>query len=273
MSAEDKDREDRTIEQFCERLAKIEQHDVQVISRPDRENPGRGGCDARINRGGKHFALEHTTIDRFMNHRADNDRFMKVVVPVEQSISAAYPDSWIEIVVPTNAIPTRTNWQQITKTFELRCIAAIANIPFDTESLEFDFDGVPFSVSISRFEDLQNPGCIVARLLPSDLNAQQENVLKDAICKKSGQLKPYREQGLATILILDTDENIHQSLAEAFCRVAEWVSVSELDEVYIAESRRKLIWFFPIKLYEHMYPELHEFKLWRKQQYNFTYKG
>src|SRR6266571_7571979 len=115
-----RDREDRTIRQFCERLAAIEAREVRIVERPDLNEPGKGGCDAIIERGGQRFALEHTTIDSYSDQRADNHRFRTVVVPLEDAIQHAYPDSWIEIHVPADAVPTGSDWHSLAEALKDR---------------------------------------------------------------------------------------------------------------------------------------------------------
>ena len=156
-------REDRTISQFCTRLSLVERQEVLVVSRPDRENPGQGGCDAIINRGGRRFALEHTTVDAITGQRTDDARFREVVVPLEESIRAAYPDSWTEITVPAQAVPSGVNWGEIGGALREGCIRAIAQMPFDGRWHQFEFQGVPFPVFISRRKDPQDPACYVMR--------------------------------------------------------------------------------------------------------------
>ncbi len=266
-------REDKVIEQFCERLSEIELQTVQVVERPDRDYPGLGGCDAVIERGNRRFALEHTSISSFLNQRKDDARFNKVVVPLEQAIPQAFPDSWVEIAVPVGAVPTGTNWSKMTENLRDGCISAIAQMQFGETGRKFEFEDFPFPVWISRYQTCRS-ACHVMRFVSSKLKAQLENDMSRAVCKKRKQLAPYKKKGMSTLLILDSDDISlvnHYSLAEAFSKAAEGNKSDGLDEVFLAESDRDPIWFFPVKLYDRLYPNLPEFRQFFEAQYFLTY--
>ncbi len=267
-------RQERTIEQFCARLSAIEGQQVRIVERPDRDNPGQGGCDAIIDRGGCRFALEHTTVDSVVNQRADDARFNQVVVPLEEAIRRAHPDSWVEIIVPVHAIPTGTDWSQIAGAIRAGCIQAIAQMPFGEEYREFALDGVPFPVWICRREDRHNPVCYVMRQAPRDLHTHLENNMARAIREKRDQLAFYRTQGLPTLLLLDSDEIAlanRDSLAGAFRRAADREPPEEFDEVFLAVTWRVPIWIYPVKLYSRLYPDLPEFRRYFEEQCTLTY--
>lgn len=264
-------REDKTIKEFCARIAAIEKVEVRILERPDRDNPGQGGCDAIIERGGKKFAVEHTTIDSFAGQRADSARFKKVVVPLEKVIRESYPDSWIEIAVPVEAVPTGTDWPKLSKALQRECLKIIPQIPFEDKSQEYHLDGIPFSVWITRRRAEKSPACYVMRVAPADQKKQLGKNMAKAIREKSKQLAIYRKDGLPTILLLDSDDFVlvnPQSLADAFGEAAKQETVTGLDEVYIAEADQDPIWFYPVKFYEKLYPDLNEFRSYFRAQYN-----
>ena len=267
-------REDKTIEQFCARLAEIEQQKVEVIERPDRDNPEKGGCDAIIDRGGQRMALEHRTIDSYYGQRADTARFKQVIAPLEQSIRFCYPELWIEIAVPANAIPTGTNWEELAGTLCGYCKKAISKLPTDGRLHKVTFQDIPFPLWISKDEGRYSRGCYVARVSPENLNAHLEDNIACALREKCKQLAVYRAQGLPTLLLLDSDDIAlvnHHSLAEAFRRASGRETTNELDEVFIAEASRDPIWFFPVKINNRIYPDLPEFNYFFEEQYFLSY--
>lgn len=269
-------REDKTIEQFCWRLSKIECHRVQIIERPDRDNPRTGGCDAIIERGKRRFALEHTTIDSFLNQRADAARFRQVVVPLEQSIRSVYLDSCIEIMVPVYAIPKGEDWLGITERLHNSCVKVIEQMSFNETQQQFTFAEIPFPVWITRRENHRNPACYVMYKTPDNLAAQIVKNISKAIYAKRNQLAPYRQQGLPTILLLDSDDTALVNLelfADAFRKVADCESTEGLDEIFIAEADRNPIWYYPVKLYNRTYPNLPEFQQFFETQYILTYRS
>lgn len=268
-------REDKTIEQFCGQLSKIEQQEVRVVARPDRDNPGQGGCDAIIKRGKQLFAVEHTTIDSFKGQRADDARFNQMVVPLEKEILSLYPDSHIEISIPINAFSVGTNWPELTKIFKNRCFETIAKMPFSERLIKFTFNDLPFSVWISRLKDYHNPVCYVARIPPGaeELSIDLECNICHAIRKKREQLKPYKERRLSTLLLLDSDDVAFfnkDSFADVFCKAAAREDTEGIDEVFIVEADRNPIWSYPVKLYDRMYPYLPEFGQFFVLQYKIN---
>src|SRR5438477_6735974 len=95
-------REDEAVEAWCDVVSKIEGSTVAVISRPDRDSEGRGGCDAIVSRAGGKNAVEHTTIDAYLEQRLDTARYRRVFAPLEEHITREFSDSWIEIAVPAH---------------------------------------------------------------------------------------------------------------------------------------------------------------------------
>lgn len=268
-----KSRQDETIKEFCLRLAQIEGHGVRVLEYPDQVNSGKGGCDAIIERGERHFALEHTTIDSYLGQRLDDARFRKFILfPLETAVRSKFRDSWVEIVVPASALSHGADWQEITASLQKSCLDAVGSMPFSDDCSQFQFLGVPFPVAITRHEDRDAPDCYVLRQEPKDLEDQLRADMERAIRDKANQLTPYRKDGLPTILILDYDNALvnRRSLADAFAKAAKSQDCSGLDEVFIAEASHNPIWFFPVKLGGRIYP-LPEFERFRKLQYAITY--
>ena len=267
-------RQDRTIKQFCKRLAAIEQQQVHPIQWPDQDDPGKGGCDAIIDRGGRHFALEHTTLDAIMDQRMDDDRFRKVVLPTEEAILAEYPDSWVHVAIPVHAIPTKANWNKITQDLCKGCIEVLKLMPSDGIRRKFEFPGVPFPVMITRREDYGRPACYAMRIEPDHLETHLENNMIMAITKKRDQLAPYKAQGYPTILLLDSDEMVLVNwidLAGAFRKAADRETLVECDEVFVAMTFLDPIWIYPLKLYGRLYPDLTEFDFFHDEQCRLTY--
>lgn len=267
-------REDKTIEQFCTRLAAIEGRQIHIIARPDRDNPGQGGCDAILDRGGQIFALEHTTIDCIVGQREDSARFRQVVVPLEEAIRSAYPDSWIKICVPSHAVPTGTDWGEMRDALLRGCVRAIGDMPFGESRREFRFEGVPFRVWITKRRSPRDPGCYVMRTAPGNLETHMVENMTSVIREKGKQLASYRLDGLATILLLDSDEfalTDRDALAQAFRAAAERETPEEFDEVFMAQTFLDPIWIYPVKLNDRLYPDLPEFENFFDAQFSLTY--
>src|SRR5262245_34178863 len=117
-------REDLALERFCERLELLDGQPARVIGRPDRDSPGRGGCDAIVERNGIIHAVEHTTIDTFPGQRADDARYLSVLWPVADVIRRHFPDLRIMITVGTFVVHPGTDWKKVARRFRDECLGA-----------------------------------------------------------------------------------------------------------------------------------------------------
>ena len=271
-------REDRIIGEFCQAIENFEGIKVEVVGHPDREDPGAGGCDALISKQGTTYALEHTTFDAFPAQRTDNPRFRTVISPLEESIPQAVPDSFVQITVPSDAVPTGLPWRKLRDVLNERCIEALhkmdATPPSENRFRRFEFPGVPFPVYISRQYWPEDPGCLVGRLAPADQAEALRQCLLGAVSAKREQLRGYHTEGYPTILILDSDERALINdivVADAFATATADEELSEIDDVYFAESKRQPAWFYPLKLGQRVYPELPEFEEYRSVQFRQRY--
>jgi hypothetical protein len=273
-------REDEAIETWCEVVGQLDGVRVTIVERPDSNSPGCGGCDAIVERGGNRQVIEHTTIDAYMGRRQDDHRFRLVVAALEQPVAESFPDSWIEISVPAHAIPTGQNWESLRELLLHRVSEGIYNMAIakydDLSRQKFEWSDIPFPVWISRQALAgDTPACHVFRVEPENKREQLVAGLARALNDKSDQLRPYHDKGMRTVLLLDFDDValLNQDVvAKAFAEAAqEWKSPNVIDEVYLADGRRRHVWLLPVKLGERLYPDLTEFKQFFSKQFGMTY--
>lgn len=275
------EREDRALEGWCTVVGRIEGSRIDMIERPDRDQPGRGGCDAIVRRRGVLQAVEHTTLDSYERRRDDDNRFRRVVMPIAPAIEAAFPDSWVELEVPVHAIASGQNWNELSVRLRDGCIAVIREMPvadnYDLTRTRFDLPDVPFPVWISRQPaGGDRPSCMLFRQAPVDrydqLAADAERALED----KSTQLRAYHDDGKPTVLLMDFDDVVllnRDLVATAFARASEnRGGIEVIDEVYLIDSGRKPVWVYPLKLEGRMYPDLPQFREYFSEQYYANYK-
>ena len=270
------DHETVVIEGFCRRINQIEGVPVRVLSRPDRENPGKSGCDAIIERGNERCALEHTTIHGYHDQQQDSARFRRVIVPLEESVGAALPDEYIEIAIHSRAIPTGTDWDEIQEALDRGLKALIPTLPMSTRSRRHELPGVPFPVSIVRHEPGYQPGCFVSRFSPEDGDREISSQWERIVADKTKQLTPYRSEGLTTILLVEQSDVAllnNKLVAEGFARTMDDSNGVAFDEVYIADTEREPLWIYPIKLGNRRFPDLPEFRQYFHAQYSLKYNG
>lgn len=267
-----REREERGVEQLCKVLARIEQHQVKAVEWPDR-NGEQGGCDAIIERGGVHHAVEHTTVDSFDHQREDSDRFTKVVVPLENALATEF-DSWfITISVPTGTIPTGVDWNALRDNLIKHCRSAINQMHKD-EYREFTFEGIPFPVHINKQGGEWGGGVFVSHHAPSNVAEQLKADMARAIRDKREKLGRYKAKGVPTILLIDSDDialvNDH-TLATSFASAAANESTESIDEVFLVEADRNPPWVYPLKLEGKLYPNLPKYDQFRQIQFQMTY--
>ncbi len=265
-------REDRTIAAFCQVVALIDGAVARVLARPDRDTPGKGGCEAILVRQDREWALEHTTFDSFPNQRQDSARLMEALEPAAAAIAASCPGWRISVAVPIGAVPTGTSWAKLKASFEQAVIQALQALPDDAKNAEADVQG-RFAVRIFRRRH-RLPGCFLVRDAPADQIAARAEVIVAALAAKRRQLQPYVTQGFSTVLLLDNDDiGLMEpfSAAESFRRAIAEMDLSIFTEIYLVDATEPIPWFFPVKLGARLHP-LPEFDAFHEWQYRQTYE-
>lgn len=269
-------REDTTITDFCERLAVLETQVVRVVGRPDKDNPGQPGCDAIILRDSEKWALEHTTIDSFRNQREDDVKFEQVVVPLEKNIPKVFPDSYFNISIPVHVIPKGVDWNELAIKLEAGCIETIRNTPIRPDGImrSYNLTYIPFSVRISREPSHRSPQCHVMRVCPPHQKEELVQNMISTLKKKDAQLQPYKERGLPTILLIESDDPSlvnADSLADALSQAMAQYFPAHIDQIYIAEADRNPMWYYPVKLVTAVHPHIPEYEQYWHKQYRLHY--
>lgn len=277
------DREDRAIDGWCTVLGRIEKSPIVVIEHPDREKPGRGGCDAIVERKNARHAVEHTSLDAYLRRREDDDRFRKVVLPITSAVESAFPDSWVEMEVPVHAIPTGEDWKQLRDRLLVRCLEAVDSMPlasyYDLTRTRFDWPGeIPFPVWISRQAVSGDaPTCVIIRQAPADLPEQRADDVRRALDDKTARLQKYHDAGTTTVLLLDVDDVVLSNrdvVAKAFGKAAAtWERRDVVHEVYLVDSGRRVVWVYPLKIGDRLYPDLPEFREFFTEQCRTNYES
>jgi hypothetical protein len=253
--------EQRTIDDFCALLTRAEHRPVSISETPDCANQGRSGCDALIDRGGVVCAAEHTSLNSFHGQRHDDAAFGQVIRPLEEAIRARRPGWEVIVGVPVRALPTERTWREALPALREVFLSEIESL-VDGERRMVTVGNPPFETVLTCRRTPGATTCFVMRLVPDDLARQLADRMADRLRAKRQQLHPYFDRGMATILLIESDDvaltNRH-NLAEAFAIAARRATTDSISEVYIAQSSRTPIWFYPVKLDGRFYPALPEF--------------
>jgi len=272
-----KDLEDQILQQFCSLLTVTDGKPARIIGRPDRENPGRGGCDALVDRGGEEWAVEHTSVDAFRSQRGDSARFNRVVVPLEKALRAAFPRCHIEIRLEVGAIPTGVPWSRLAADLREQLTAALVTMPtadeFEDRTTKLTLPSLALPVGVIKTKSSKRGSCMVMRYLPRDQEAQLEAVMETALGEKCKRLLKYSKRGTRCALLLESVGPCgRDTFGEIFHRVADPMNLEPIAEAYLVEtSARPVPWFLPLKLGARLYPDLPEFLAFLKLQYYQSY--
>lgn len=223
--------EKEVIEVLRLHVSKNMAEDVQHESYPEEmpvskwERP----CDATWTSSLGRHAIEHTTIDSFLNQRADDDRFRRVMGNLENGWSA-YPDNWIEVAIDVGVIETGVDWQDLSNQIKSWLLENVPSLPLDCQNRVKTPD-IPFDLLIRR-ELLPGAGkLLVARYSPKNLSEQRVAVIRKALDKKAGAGQQYRQKGYLTVLVLEANDIALASRVTVFKAIREAYQ-SEADEIF-----------------------------------------
>src|SRR5688572_2689670 len=189
----------QVVDAFVAHRAATDHPGISVQSRPDEVERNRSAVHAIAGS----LAIEHTSIDTIANQRRDGERFMQVVSEIESELSPKVPFC-LRIVFPYHGIRTGQDWSEMKRGFR----AWMANL---TPALEDGWKtvripGVPFDVEIEKAGSATGctPGVFFARSLPPEPDLAVR--VRELIERKATKLTPHRDEGMATVLIVESDD-------------------------------------------------------------------
>jgi hypothetical protein len=275
--------EDFAIEEFCKKLSRIQQSDVYIVCKPD--NRGRNGekkCDAIITRANEQLTVEHTSLMSYganegkktqKEHQVLIERFI-IPLKIEETIKSIFPANWITIYIPVAAFDMKFRYEQVFRKLKEELISTVATMnesrSFE-ESIEFKFDGIPFSVWIKK-ESHNSPVCFIIYNVSNKQNDIHENLKNEvirAVQRKRDKLAQAKHYGARTLLLLDSNDTAFVNilfLARAFGNAISQVSLEGIDEVFVIHSIPTSCWIAPVKIDEKVYPNLSEFQEYVQRQ-------
>lgn len=270
----DIEREHKVINNFCERLSLLTGSAVEVLSWPDEENKGKqrkqgeSFCDAIIRRNSEELALDHRQIESFHDHFKDNARFESVVVPLQKSLSGIYPEHRIRIALSVRGLPNGFR-DKMRKNLQSGCLRTVHDTPDDCRVHKHLIPEVPCEVWISKTPSKQ-PGCYVSRHLPQDQKSEIQDGLFKAIESKSIQLGRYKDKGINTILLLDSDDfsSVDEyTIGQIFAEAIGQRNIPSIDEVYLYHSCQDDFIVLPLKILNNYFPNIEDIDNMMDKQY------
>jgi len=240
--------EKKVIIEVLKYISKKTNQPYRIISYPDEVNRKSPACDMLVSFGNKKYAIEHTSIDSIPNQRRDNNRFIKLLSPLENELDNKLPThGHYQLVIDMDVIPAlnRSNGSKIYQSIKDWCIKIAPTLSMGgthSDKKHFKRDripGVPFEITLYRWRR-RDGEFRIARFSSEQLEEKRKEVLKQALCSRGEKVANYKREGCHTILILESNDralanfnDIDNALNNA---VEELKNIELPDEIYLIET-------------------------------------
>ena len=223
----------------------------EIVKTDDTEK-NKKAPDAVALVGCRKVVIEHTSIDSIPFQRMDDDRFMRVLGPLESELAGKLPTpGHYNLAIHTNVIPTGVDWADVRLKILEWCQKVAPNLEIgDPRTAPRHFvrevpQGVPFEVELSRWPR-QDGQLKIARFAPedTDLENQREEVIYQALISRGNKAAEcrakYEKERLRTMLVLESKDIALANftvIGQAFVNATKRVDSAQLpDEVYLVET-------------------------------------
>ena len=259
----DNSKQNKVIIEFLNHYSKINKNSYKIKSYPDKVERNKKACDVTAQIGEELFAIEHTSIDSYVNQRQDNSRFVKLFSnPLINNLKniLTKPGKY-QIVIGANVIPTGIDYklivQKVIEWIKENCNKLeVGNPP--KHFIRGYPDKIPFEVIFYVWPS-KNIKIFPIRFTPEDLEKQRKKVIDQALDTRGKKVSKYRNKGHKTILILESNDiSLANSaiIGQAFANVIKKISHKEKpDEVYLIETETYPYYFTCLKKDNSIYPE------------------
>jgi hypothetical protein len=209
-----------------------------VQSRPEETERKAKAIEAiAVTENGKRLGIEHTAIHPFAGKKSDDVPFVTVFEQLRTEPSFRIPNRFIDVLVPTGAIPKGVEWKELTPKVREWFMKAVHKFPMEGET---DHDipdlGFPLKVHVHTFALPETDGVtVVGRMLPpGDPFAE---VLQKALTTKVPKLAG---TGADRRILLLEDEGVaigFTKITEGIdARVKDLPDLKNVDEVWCVHT-------------------------------------
>ncbi len=227
---------DNLINEFVKHYNQLHKTNLTITEWPDKKERNKPACDALAESNYLTLAIEHTTIDSFLNHRADNDRFIRAVGSLEKELKDKFQDR-ITLTIAIDSIQTGIDWDIIKINIRVWLIENVPRLPFGNQ--ERWIEDVPFPIQISKSK-CTSPGLFVSRFAPENLEDQMAKIIRRALESKNGKLGVYKNAGNYTLLLIESDDialldvpKVRSALKTA---IESGAPSGNIDEIWFADT-------------------------------------
>jgi hypothetical protein len=201
------------IDAFVAHRTSTDLPELRVERRPDEENRGTPDIDAVAGP----LAIEHTSIDTVTDQRRDGFWFRQVVEPIETELKLDYR---LDIIFPYEGVSREQDWTAMRSSLT-RWIREQGPQLSDGHH-EISVVGIPFPFSARKSSEAgRKPGVWFGRYSPTDQTLPAR--LGELVSRKVKKLAAYADQGMRTVLIVESDDvalmnkgKLHEAIARAF---------------------------------------------------------
>jgi hypothetical protein len=218
------------IKEFISYLNRNGYSGLQIDKWPDEENRNCPDIDAIADV----LAIEHTSIDTLPNQRRDSNWFSRIVQGLEDEISYQLSFS-LRIIFPYDGIQTGQNWSQIRDALRLWIITVAPTLQNGRHTVRGQMN-FPFDFLVHKASD-QTPRLSFGRFAPEDKSLPLR--IREQLDRKINKLKPYKEKGRITILLIETSDIALMNediLLQAIKDGYEGIFPESVDQVWYADT-------------------------------------
>ncbi len=222
----DDPRERRAIERLLEHLSP---RPTTVDRWPDREDRTKGAIDAIA----ASFAIEHTCVDSFPGQSQDTSYF-EAIAALETEIALPYR---LSLAVPVGALKRGTDWRASVGRLRQWIVCESPALPAGAHSVGPPV--LPFAVEVWKYDPSDQtwrPGLFLKRSVDSEKGFVE--MLRAQASRKFDKLAPHKEDGLTTVLLLESRCGALMSLARMDDGLAEAFPAglpAGIDQIWFAD--------------------------------------
>ena len=199
------------------------------------------------------LVIEHTSIDVLPNQREHEHWFHNVVQGLEETLRPILTTRYM-VIFPYDGVVRGQDWTEMREALRI-WLESTASKLADGNYESLEIKGLPFKISLRKGGDFLARKLLFARTMPQDRTFDDR--LLTQVCRKLRKLRPHREIGRQTLLLLQSNDislMSHGLVMESLDRVLpKWPD--ELDEIWFAhvwdeditsycELRSRRIWMF-----------------------------
>jgi hypothetical protein len=200
------------------------------------------------------FAIEHTGIEPFAGHLKMDAEAEKHIRPIEAMLAGKLPPAeTFELNMPAGATQGMLlkEVRRIQEALAAWIVETAPKLPiaryseYLTSIQKAQPAGVPFEVSLYRFQTLIPPPRFQIKHIVSNLDQARELRVQKACIDKFPKLAAWRQTGARTVLVLEENDIFltnAQNVYEALAKVEQEFS-NRPDEIYLVGTMTESFWF------------------------------